>query len=240
LLLTVTACRDYDFRSNLIDDDGLLPAEQYARYGREQAQAIGIAREFAQAHEGADSGQLIQQARKAAEYARTLPDVVDVKADPLGQVLTLQFRSGWRTMVTPLDDGKRGAETAGLPARSGAPGSSRWGDTIPPIPEHTAFCQVTTTLPDQAAAERMAATLVQERLAACAQVTGPVSSTYRWQSSVDHAAECYCHLKTTVARLPAVRARIRELHPYDVPEVIALPIIGGDSDYLRWIEESVS
>jgi periplasmic divalent cation tolerance protein len=47
-------------------------------------------------------------------------------------------------------------------------------------------------------------------------------------------------LKTTVARLPALKARIRELHPYELPEVIALPIIGGDSDYLRWIEEAVS
>jgi periplasmic divalent cation tolerance protein len=99
---------------------------------------------------------------------------------------------------------------------------------------------VTTTLPDQASAERLAAVLVNERLAACAQVLGPVSSTYRWQGSVEHSAECYCHLKTTVARLPALEARIRELHPYDVPELIALPIIGGNSDYLRWIQEEVS
>ena len=104
----------------------------------------------------------------------------------------------------------------------------------------TGCCQVTTTLPDQASADRLAAVLVEERLAACAQVQGPVSSTYYWQGSIEQSTECYCHLKTTMARLPALKARIRELHPYQVPEVIALPIMGGDSDYLRWIEEAVA
>jgi periplasmic divalent cation tolerance protein len=118
--------------------------------------------------------------------------------------------------------------------------ASRRGRPIEPNPDLTGCCQVTTTLPDQAAADRLASVLVNERLAACAQVLCPVSSTYRWQGTIEHSTECYCHLKTTVARLPALKARIRELHPYEVPEVIALPIIGGDSDYLRWIEESVS
>jgi periplasmic divalent cation tolerance protein len=104
----------------------------------------------------------------------------------------------------------------------------------------TGCCQVTTTLPDQASAERLAAALVEERLAACAQVQGPVSSTYRWQGTTERAAECYCHLKTTLSRLPALQARIHELHPYEVPEIIALPIVDGSAAYLRWIEESVS
>jgi hypothetical protein len=116
LVLLVPACRDYDLRPRLVDDDGLIPAEQYAAYGREQAQAIAIAREFAQAHEGSSPSQLVRKAEAAMKYARTLPDVVDIQADPLGLVLTVQFKSGWRTMVTPLDDGKRGAETPGLPA----------------------------------------------------------------------------------------------------------------------------
>jgi periplasmic divalent cation tolerance protein len=103
----------------------------------------------------------------------------------------------------------------------------------------TGCCQVTTTLPDPSAADRLAATLIEERLAACAQVTGSISSTYRWQGSVEQAAECYCHLKTTLHRLPALRLRIRELHPYEVPEIIAVPIVDGDPDYLKWIEESV-
>ena len=100
-------------------------------------------------------------------------------------------------------------------------------------------CQVTTTLPDQAAADRLGTTLVQERLVACAQVTGPVSSTYRWQGRVNHSIEWYCHLKTTLSRLPAIKRRIRELHPYETPELIAVPITDGDQHYLEWIEQSV-
>jgi hypothetical protein len=124
LLVLLPACRGYDLRPHLVDVDGLIPAEQYARYGREQAQEIAIGREFAQSHQGSDRSQIVQQAQAAMKYARSLPDVVDVKADPLGHVITIQFRSGWRTMVTPLDDGKRGAETVGLPARPNA-GTSR-------------------------------------------------------------------------------------------------------------------
>jgi hypothetical protein len=125
LLLAVTVtCRGYDLRPRLVDQDGLVAADQYARYGREQAQEIAIAREFARAHQGSSAGNLAQQAQTAASYARTLPDVADVKADPRGLLLTVRFKSGWRTMVTPLDDGKRGSETPGLPATSGA-GSSR-------------------------------------------------------------------------------------------------------------------
>ncbi|MBA3554505.1 MAG: divalent-cation tolerance protein CutA [Gemmatimonadales bacterium] len=99
--------------------------------------------------------------------------------------------------------------------------------------------QVSTTLPDRALADRVAAELVGERLAACAQVVGPVASTYRWEGRVETAEEWYCHLKTTEDRLPAVEARIRQLHPYEVPEIIAVPIVGGSPAYLRWIRESV-
>ena len=103
-----------------------------------------------------------------------------------------------------------------------------------------ACCQVTTTFPDQAGAQRAAATLVEERWAACAQVAGPVESTYRWEGRVERATEWYCHLKTTLARAPGLRARLRELHPYDTPEIIVLPVVDGDPDYLRWIEGSVT
>jgi periplasmic divalent cation tolerance protein len=99
--------------------------------------------------------------------------------------------------------------------------------------------QVTTTLPDREAARRLGTRLVEERLAACAQVLGPVSSVYRWQGEVQTATEWYCHLKTTAARVSAMVSRIRELHPYETPEIIALPVAEGDPAYLRWIEESV-
>ncbi len=100
--------------------------------------------------------------------------------------------------------------------------------------------QVSTTLPDRALADRVAAELVGERLAACAQVVGPVTSTYRWEGRVETAEEWYCHLKTTEDRLPALEARIRQLHPYEVPEIIAVPIVAGSPAYLRWIRESVA
>jgi hypothetical protein len=96
--------------SRLGDQDGLIPADQFARYGREQAEAMAIAREYA--HSGDTS------------YARSLPDVVDAHADLQGSRQTIRFKSGWLTMVPPVDDGKRGAETAGLPAEA-RPGSAR-------------------------------------------------------------------------------------------------------------------
>jgi periplasmic divalent cation tolerance protein len=85
----------------------------------------------------------------------------------------------------------------------------------------------------------MAETLVVERLAACAQVLGPVSSTYRWEGRLEHAEEWYCHLKTTEYGLPALQQRIRELHPYELPELIAVPILQGDTKYLEWIRTEV-
>jgi hypothetical protein len=119
LVIGLVSCRDYDLEDRLVDQDGLVPPDQYARYGREQAQEIAIAREFGHAHQGSGADQLVRQAEAAATYARSLPDVADVKADPPGLLLTVRFKSGWRTMVTPLNDGKRGAETVGLPARTG-------------------------------------------------------------------------------------------------------------------------
>jgi periplasmic divalent cation tolerance protein len=104
----------------------------------------------------------------------------------------------------------------------------------------TNCCQVTTTLPDRVSADRLAETLVAERLAACAQVFGPVSSTYRWEGRVQHSEEWYCTLKTTDQRLLALQKRVRELHPYQTPELIVLPISGGDAQYLDWVRTEVS
>jgi hypothetical protein len=85
---------------------------------------MAIAREYAHNRDGSSYDQLAKQAEATTSYARTLPDVIDAGADPLGFRETIRFRSGWLTMVTPVDDGKRGAETAGLPAET-APGSKR-------------------------------------------------------------------------------------------------------------------
>lgn len=116
LALMLASCRAYDLESRLTSQEGLVPPDKFARYGREQAQEMAIAREFGRAHRGSSPEDLMKQADTAMSYARTLPDVADIRADPLGYRLTIRFKSGWRTMVTPVNDGKRGAETVGLPA----------------------------------------------------------------------------------------------------------------------------
>lgn len=107
------------------------------------------------------------------------------------------------------------------------------------MPEPASHLSVTTTWPNVSTARHAAAVLVAERLAACAQVQGPLHSTYRWHDTVEEATEWYCVLKTTAARFPALEQRIRQLHTYDVPEVIATPIVAGSAAYLAWVEESV-
>jgi len=98
---------------------------------------------------------------------------------------------------------------------------------------------VTTTVDRREIAEHLAEALVERRLAACAQVGGPVTSTYRWRGVVDHASEWICQFKTTRARLPALEAALDTLHPYDLPELTVIPL-GGSAAYLAWIEEAVS
>ena len=120
LLMALTSCRDYDLHSRLTDQDGLVPADQFARYGREQAEEMAIAREFGATIDQSSPEDLVRQVESVSRYARTLPDVADIQADPLGYRLTLRFKSGWRTMVTPIEDGNRGAATVGLPAGAGA------------------------------------------------------------------------------------------------------------------------
>lgn len=95
--------------------------------------------------------------------------------------------------------------------------------------------QVTVTAASREEADRIAEDAVERRLAACAQVQGPIASVYRWEGRLEHAAEWYCHLKTTRARAAALEARVRELHGYRNPEIIALPIVAGSAEYLRWI-----
>ncbi len=112
LVLLAAACRPYDSYSPVAGQDGLIPASQFARYGREQAQAVAIGRSLAH-------WRMQDRAAMAAEvekYARTLPDVVAVTPDPEGYRLTVTFRSGWRTAVVPIDDGVRPQDTPGLAA----------------------------------------------------------------------------------------------------------------------------
>jgi hypothetical protein len=116
LLLALTACRGYDYQSRISKPDGFIPGDQMARYGGEQAQSVAISRAFAAARSGDSPEDLAAQADSAVRYARTLPDVVNASADPQSRRLTVQFRSGWIAGIVPLDDGKKAAETPGLPA----------------------------------------------------------------------------------------------------------------------------
>ncbi len=98
---------------------------------------------------------------------------------------------------------------------------------------------VLTTAPDLEVAERLGRTLVEERLAACANVLGGVTSIYRWKGEVEREAEVLVILKTTAERVEALQERVGELHPYDVPEVIALSIKAGHEPYLDWVRTEV-
>lgn len=120
LTFALTGCPTYDELNRLENQDGLMPADQYARYGHEQAQAMALAREYGWAIDQTDDEGQRRAVRHAVEYAGSLPDVESVHPDTLGYRLTVQFRSGWRTMVTPIRDGKRGAETPNLPQGAGA------------------------------------------------------------------------------------------------------------------------
>jgi len=102
----------------------------------------------------------------------------------------------------------------------------------------TDACVVLVTCATEEAAAALAGTLVEERLAACGNIMSGVRSIYRWQGAVQQDSEVLLLLKTMAARVPALSARIRELHSYDLPEVLALPILGGLPAYLAWIEES--
>ena len=87
--------------------------------------------------------------------------------------------------------------------------------------------QVSTTTATKADAERIAAALVERRLAACVQVGGPIRSCYRWQGKIETAEEWLCTAKTTREAYDQVEQAIRELHPYEEPEIIAVPIVAG-------------
>ena len=94
---------------------------------------------------------------------------------------------------------------------------------------------VLTNLPDQAAADALAAALVEERLAACVSILSPCRSIYRWQGAVETDNEVPLVIKTTEARYPAVEEAIRTRHPYATPEIIALPVARGLPAYLAWV-----
>jgi periplasmic divalent cation tolerance protein len=102
------------------------------------------------------------------------------------------------------------------------------------------YLQVLTTVASEEEAGKIAELLVERKLAACVQVVGPVVSRYRWEGEVEEGREWQCLAKTTWAAYEAVEATIREVHSYEEPEIIAIPIVAGSPGYLAWIDENVS
>lgn len=99
---------------------------------------------------------------------------------------------------------------------------------------------VFTQLPDRAAAENFARVLIEERVAACVNILAAGTSIYRWQGVVEHANEIPLLIKTTAERYGALEAVIRRLHPYELPEVVAVPVTQGLPGYLQWVASEVS
>ena len=94
---------------------------------------------------------------------------------------------------------------------------------------------VFSNLPDEATARRVAASLVESRLAACVSVLAPCVSTYRWQGAVEHATEVPVLIKTTVQRYAELEVALRAQHPYELPEIVAVPVARGLPAYLDWV-----
>ena len=97
------------------------------------------------------------------------------------------------------------------------------------------FVIVLTTLPAEGDAETFASQLVDERLAACVNILPPMRSVYRWKGSIERADERQLVIKTTAEKVSALESRLKELHPYEVPEFIVLPIIAGSPAYLSFL-----
>ena len=100
--------------------------------------------------------------------------------------------------------------------------------------------QVVTTTQRKQDAETIARELVQQRLAACVQVLGPITSTYRWEGKIETAQEWQCWAKSRRELYEQIERAIRQIHPYEVPEILAVEIVAGSQGYLAWVDEEVA
>ena len=103
----------------------------------------------------------------------------------------------------------------------------------------TKYIEVMTTVGEKDDADRLARLVVERRLAACAQVIGPISSTYWWRGEVESATEWLCVMKTERALYEELEAAIRSAHSYETPEIVAIPVEAGSVDYLSWVSGEV-
>jgi len=103
----------------------------------------------------------------------------------------------------------------------------------------TEYIQVITTVEHKADAEKIAKSLLEKRLAACAQIIGPMTSYFHWQGKLDSAQEYLCLIKSRDDLFQELEAAIINIHPYEVPEIVATPITKGGKDYLNWLAAEV-
>ena len=99
---------------------------------------------------------------------------------------------------------------------------------------------VITTIGNTTNSSELASILVTERLAACVNVMGEMESVYRWKGAIETDRERMLIIKTTAERLPALKTRLHEVHSYEVPEFLVLPVVGGSEQYLNWVRESTT
>ncbi|GAA4433904.1 divalent-cation tolerance protein CutA [Bremerella cremea] len=99
---------------------------------------------------------------------------------------------------------------------------------------------VQTTIDSRAAAERLAEAIIHEGRGACVQIAAPIMSVYKWEGKIQKEEEYLVSVKTTDQALSLLVELIRQLHTYDVPEIIALPVIDGGHDYLSWVADQVN
>ena len=103
----------------------------------------------------------------------------------------------------------------------------------------TDFVQIMTAIDSKEAAQSIARALVERRLAGCVQVIGPISSTYRWEGGIESDEEWLCLIKSRLDFYHDVETAIHELHTYDVPEILALPVIAGSGPYVHWLAAQI-
>lgn len=101
------------------------------------------------------------------------------------------------------------------------------------------YIQIITTLATREDAERIARSLLEEQLAACIQIVGPITSMYRWKGAVERADEYQCLIKTRADRFGEIEEAIARIHPYEVPEVVAVPIPVCGGSYAKWLREEL-
>jgi periplasmic divalent cation tolerance protein len=104
---------------------------------------------------------------------------------------------------------------------------------------NTPYIIVFVTTANKMEAERISRTLVEERLVACANIVNPVASFFHWKGNIDCADECLVIMKSKYDLFATLEQRVKALHSYEVPEILALPIVEGSADYLTWLSENL-